>query len=88
MTQFIPTPDQRRHPRTDVNFDADVWVSHGDVTIHIPGRLVVLGTGGAFLDLSESYAIGSLLRLWFAVAELGEIACLLSEFKGITDQVG
>ena len=75
MTQPTPTPDQRRYPRAYVDFDADVWVSHGDKTIHIQGRLVVLGEGGAFLELSENYAIGRLLRLRFAIAELGEIAC-------------
>ena len=75
MTQ--PAPIRRRHPRVRVDFDADVWVDRGDKTIQIHGRLVDLGAGGAFLKLSENYAIGSLLRLRFAVAELGEIACLV-----------
>ncbi len=75
MTQPTDTTERRRYPRVRVDFDADVWVSHGDKTIHIHGRLVVLGAGGAFLELGESYAIGSVLRIRFTVAELGEIAC-------------
>ena len=75
MTQPTPTPDQRRYPRAHVDFDADVWVNRGGEAILIFGRLVVLGAGGAFLELGESYAIGSLLRLRFSTAELGEIAC-------------
>ncbi len=39
------------------------------------GRLAILGAGGAFLELGENHAIGSLLRLRFTIAELGEIAC-------------
>ncbi len=58
-----------------VDFAADVWVNYGDETIHVHGRLVVLGAGGAFLELYESYAIGRVLRVRFSVAELGEIAC-------------
>ena len=75
MTQPTDTAGRRRYPRARVDFDADVWVNHGDETILIFGRLVVLGAGGAFLELGESYAIGSLLRLRFSTAELGEIAC-------------
>ncbi len=58
-----------------VDFDADVWVNHGDKTILTFGRLVVLGAGGAFLELDQSYAIGRVLRVRFIVAELGEIEC-------------
>ncbi len=73
MTQ--PAPIRRRHPRVRVDFDADVWVDLGGETIHTHGRLVDLGTGGAFLELGKSYAIGSRLRLRFTIAELGEITC-------------
>ncbi len=75
MTQ--PAPIRRRHRRVRVDFDAEVWVNRGDEAIHIRGRLVDLGTGGAFLELGKSYAIGSRLRLRFAIAELGEITCLV-----------
>ncbi len=76
MTQPTDTTGRRRrYPRVRVDFDADVWVNHGDETILIFGRLVVLGAGGAFLELDESYAIGRVLRVRFSVAELGEIAC-------------
>ena len=85
MTQPTDTAARRRYPRARVDFDADVWVGHGDKTIQIHGRLVVLGEGGAFLELSENYAIGRLLGLRFAIAELGEIACQVivrSSLKG------
>ena len=75
MTQPTPTPHQRRYPRAHVNLDADVWVNRGGEAILRFGRLVILGAGGAFLELDESYAIGSLLRIRFTTAELGEIAC-------------
>ncbi len=75
MTQPTDTMGRRRYPRVRVDFDADVWVNHGDKTIHVHGRLVVLGEGGAFLELSDNYAIGRLLGLRFAIAKLGEIAC-------------
>ena len=75
MTQPKSAPIRRRHRRVRVDFDADVWVDRGFKTIHIHGRLVVLGEGGAFLELGESYAIGSVLRIRFTVAELGEITC-------------
>ncbi len=75
MTQPKSAPIRRRHPRVRVDFDAAVWVDRGDKTIQIHGRLVVLGAGGAFLELGESYAIGSLLRLRFFIPKLGEIAC-------------
>lgn len=75
MTQPTPPPNQRRYPRAHVDFDAEVWVNRGSETILIFGRLVVLGAGGAFLELGESYAIGSLLRVRFTTADLGEIAC-------------
>ena len=75
MTQPTDTTERRRYPRARADFDADVWVSHGDETTHIPGRLVDLGAAGTFLELSENYAIGSLLRLRFTIAELGEITC-------------
>ena len=39
------------------------------------GHLVVLGGGGAFLELEERYPISSPLRLRFTLATLGEISC-------------
>ena len=50
-------------------------MNRGGEVILIFGCLVVLGAGGAFFELGESYAIGSLLKLRFSTAELGEIAC-------------
>ena len=74
MTQSTHTP-ARRYPRARVSFAAEVSVDHGGKTIRMDGRLAILGAGGAFLELGENHAIGSLVRLRFTTAELGEIAC-------------
>ena len=65
----------RRYPRARVSFPAEVSMDHGGTTIRMDGRLAILGAGGAFLELGENHAIGSLIRLRFTTAELGEIAC-------------
>ena len=73
MTQSTHTP-ARRYPRARVSFAAEVSVDHGGKTIRMDGRLAILGAGGAFLELGENHAVGSLVRLRFTTAELGEIA--------------
>jgi c-di-GMP-binding flagellar brake protein YcgR len=75
MTQPTDAMDRRRYPRVRVDFDADVWVSRGDKFIHVRGHLVILGEGGAFLELAKNYAIGSRLKLRFTTAIFGDIAC-------------
>ena len=83
MTQPTDTMGRRRYTRVGADFAADVWVSHGDETIHTPGRLVVLGAGGAFLELGESYAIGRVLRLQFFMPQLGDIDCQVIVRNGL-----
>ena len=65
--------DRRRFPRVEVSFHVDVWVDGAEARVN--GRLVVLGGGGAFLELDDRYPISSSLRLRFALATLGEIGC-------------
>ncbi len=68
--------DRRQHPRVQVSFDVDVRVEHaGRQARTVGGRLVVLGAGGAFLELHDAYTIGSLMHVRFELATLGEISC-------------
>ena len=62
--------DRRRFPRAEVSFHVDVWVDGAGS--RVSGRLVVLGGGGAFLELEDRYPISSSLRLRFALATLGD----------------
>ena len=82
MTPPVSNPP-RRYPRARVSVDADVSVDQGGTTTRMDGHLVVLGAGGAFLELGEAYAIGSLLRLRFTTAEIGEIASLAIVRNGL-----
>ena len=70
-----PSSERRQHPRAHVDFDTDAWIDRGGETTHVQGRLVVLSTDGAFLELGEDYAVGTLLKLRFAIAGLGGMAC-------------
>ena len=67
----------RRHPRTtSVAFLVDVVSYSAGLTTQDEGRLVVLGAGGAFLELSGSYAVGNMLRLGFKLpSTTAEISC-------------
>ena len=66
----------RRHPRTSVSFLMDVVNYSAGLTTQDEGRLVVLGAGGALLELSGSYAVGSMLRLGFKLPSTKEeISC-------------
>ncbi len=78
MTDTSPLPwaHARRHPRTSVSFPVDVVRYSTGVRTPDEGRLVVLGAGGAFLELSGSYGSGSMLRLAFELPSTpGEITC-------------
>ncbi len=68
---------RRRHPRTSVSFLVDVMSYSAGLTTQDEGRLAVLGSGGgAVLELSGSYAVGSMLRLGFKLpSTTGEISC-------------
>ena len=59
-----------------VSFDVDVRVEHaGRHARTVGGRLVVLGAGGAFLELDEAFPIGSFMHVRFELSTLGEIGC-------------
>ena len=66
----------RRHPRSSVSFLVDVMSYSAGLTTQDEGRLVVLGGGGALLELNGSYTVGSMLRLGFKLpSTTGEISC-------------
>lgn len=67
----------RRYVRASVNFDVDVLSYSAGATNRDQGRLVVLGAGGAFLELGGTYAVGSMLKLGFKLPSTAEaVSCL------------
>ena len=69
--------DARRHPRTSVSFLVDVMSYSAGLTTQDEGRLAVLSSGGgAVIELSGSYAVGSILKLGFKLpSTTEEVAC-------------
>ena len=67
--------DARRDPRAKVNFETKVWVDRAGGTTSVDGRFVVLGAGGAFLELGDTYPLGTMMRVRFTLAPIGEIDC-------------
>ena len=65
----------RRDPRAKVNFETKVWVDRPGGTTSVDGRFVVLGAGGAFLELGDAYPLGTMMRMRFTLAPIGEIDC-------------
>ncbi len=59
--------DQRRFPRARVSFDSYVWVDSPAGPTHSGGRFVVLGAGGACLEVDKPFSTGNLLDLWFTL---------------------
>jgi len=57
----------RRYARARVNLQAHVRVFDGGTFTSLRGRIVVLGEGGAFLELSEDVVIGTRLGLQFTL---------------------
>ncbi len=58
-----------------MNFETKVWVDQAGSTTSVDGRLVVLGAGGAFLELGDTYPLGTMMRVRFTLASIGEIDC-------------
>ncbi len=84
--KMTSTPSDRRQlPRVRVSFDVDVRVEYAGQARTIGGRLVVLGAGGAFLELDAAYPIGSLMHVRFELPTLGEIGCLAIVRHAIED---
>lgn len=78
MTDTSPLPwaHTRRYLRTNVSFPVDVVSYSAGDTTEDEGRLVVLGAGGAFLELGGIYGLRSLLRLAFELPSTpGKITC-------------
>ncbi len=68
--------DQRRFPRARLSFKTEVWVETPSGPTHLEGRFIVLGEGGAFLELDESFSTGHLLNLTFTLPQTGDtIGC-------------
>ena len=70
-----PSGSRRRFPRVQVSFDIDVWVKHAGQARAVVGRLVMLGAGGAFLELDGAFPRGMLMHVRFELPTFGEIAC-------------
>ena len=70
----IPTAP-RRDPRAKVSFKTKVWVYRAGGMTSVDGRFVVLGAGGAFLELGDTYPLGTMMRVRFTLAPIGEIDC-------------
>ena len=78
----INTP-ARRDLRARVNFETKVWVDRAGGPTSVDGRLVVLGAGGAFLELGDTYPLGTMMRVRFTLAPIGEIDCLAIVRNGL-----
>ena len=73
---LIQEEHTRRYRRTSVSFPVDVLSYSAGAKTRDEGRLVLLGAGGAFLELAGSYDVGGMLRLGFELPSTpGEIAC-------------
>ena len=68
-----PSHSRRRFPRVQVSFDVDVRVEHaGRKPRTVVGRLVVLGAGGAFLELDDAFPLGMLMHVRFELPTFGD----------------
>ena len=70
----------RRYPRVGLGTDSAIWseVWQGQINEAAPvgGVLTVLGAGGAFVEVSEAYDVGSEVGLRFVLpGTRDEIAC-------------
>ena len=60
-----PLRSRRRSPRARVSGDLEVWIEQAGVVSRAMRRFVVLGVGGAFLEVDETYPVGSELSVAF-----------------------
>ena len=70
----------RKYPRVGLGADSAIWseVWQGQISEATPvgGVLTVLGAGGAFVEVSEAYEVGSKVGLRFVLpGTRDEIAC-------------
>ena len=74
MTSTTHVPP-RRYPRARVSFNVEVWVDRIGIERRVGGRPVVLGAGGAFLEVDKDYPAGTFLQVRFTLPPVGKIAC-------------
>ncbi len=60
-----PVRSTRRSPRARVSGDIPVWIERDGTVRRVMGRLVVLGAGGAYLEIGENYPLGTVLGVAF-----------------------
>ena len=71
-----PVRSTRRYPRARVSGDIPVWIERDGTVRRLMGRLVVLGAGGAYLEIGENYPIGTALGIAFTPDPLmDELTC-------------
>ena len=71
-----PLRSRRRYPRARVSGDIEVWIERAGLVSRAMGRFVVLGAGGAFLEVDENYPVGSELSVAFRPDPmLDEVSC-------------
>ncbi len=69
-------PPLRRHLRAVVRYDAAITVRQLDVNDQaVKARVLVLGAGGACLELDEPRPIGTVMTVSFTTKPTGEVRC-------------
>ncbi len=69
-------PRRRRHLRAAVRCDAAIMVRKLDADDRpVKGRVLVLGAGGARLELDEPRSIGTVMMVSFTSKPTGEVRC-------------
>ena len=58
-----------------ISFDVEAWLDRLGLQRSVSGRFVMLGAGGAFLEVTEDYPTGTFLKIRFELGELGEVSC-------------
>lgn len=71
-----PVRSTRCYPRARVSGDIAVWIERDGTVRRVMGRLVVLGAGGAYLEIGENYPVGTVLGVAFTPDPLmDELTC-------------
>ncbi len=71
--QTTPDADHSSGEPGKVSFETKVWVDRAATSVD--GRFVVLSAGEAFLELGEPHPLGTMMRVRFTLAPIGEIDC-------------
>ncbi len=82
-----PVRSTRRYPRARVSGDIAVWIERGATVRRMMGRIVVLGAGGASLEIGENYPVGTALGVAFTPDPLmDELTCAAVVRNGLDGQ--